>query len=123
MRWPQDAIVAIDHFAQRVDVGAHVAIGRRHNRGAPTHHVVAGEQRVLLVEGKAHVIRRVARGEHRAHGPVASARNDAAVDCANIGDKGNVDGLLHLDVGLGLGGVSLGGVVLVIIIVVSIDSD
>ena len=53
-------------LAQRVDVGGHVAVGRRDDGRAPAHHVVAGEQHALLGEGEAHVVRRVPGRVHAA---------------------------------------------------------
>ena len=73
VRRPEQAVVTAGHLAQRVEVGAHVAVGRRHHRGAPAHHVVAGEQRRLLVEGEAQVVRRVAGRVHAAQRPALPA--------------------------------------------------
>ena len=47
---------------ERVQVGAHVAVGRIDHHRRALHHVVAGEQHLRLLEQVAHVIRGVAGG-------------------------------------------------------------
>ena len=70
---------------ERVEVGAHVAVGRTDHGGAPAHDVIAGEQRPLLVEREAHVVRRVAGRVHGAQRPAGPVRGDLAVGDAHVG--------------------------------------
>ncbi len=50
------------HPLERVEVGGHVAVGRTDHHRRALHDVVAGEERVLLLELVAEVVRRVAGG-------------------------------------------------------------
>jgi hypothetical protein len=59
--------------------------------------VVSGEQRTMLVEREAHVVRGVAGREHRTQRPAVSLRCDVTVGDANVGVELEVDGLLDLD--------------------------
>ena len=49
VRRPVDRVVPPEELLERRAVRAHVAVGRGDDRRAPAHHVVAGEQRPLLV--------------------------------------------------------------------------
>ena len=61
--------------AQRCDVGGHVAVGRIDHDGRRLHHVIAGEERLLLLEQVADVVRRVAgRVDRRAGSSSPAAR-------------------------------------------------
>ena len=90
-----------DH-PQRLEVCGHVAVGRRHHRGAPSHHVVTGEQRPTrsIVEREARVIRRVTRRVQRSHRPTVALRDRVAGDHGDVGrERDRSTRLLHLRFG------------------------
>ena len=70
-----DRLAALGELLQRSHVVAHGAVGRRHDRGRPSHHMIAGKQRVVLLEGKGHVIGGVAGRRHRFDGPAVAAHD------------------------------------------------
>ena len=78
--------VSVDQAAEVGDVGVHVAIGRRHDRGGPAHHVVAREQQIALHLGEAHVVGDVAGGVEALDAePVADQHIAVAHD--DVGDE------------------------------------
>ena len=52
----ENIVLARDQLFQAAHIIAHVAVGRRHHGGGPAHHMIAGEQRLFLLQGKTHVI-------------------------------------------------------------------
>src|SRR5271165_1649287 len=57
---PKDAFVAGAQLVERGHVSAHRAVRRRHDRSGPRHHMVAGEERLLLEKREAEVVRAMA---------------------------------------------------------------
>ncbi len=58
---PVNPFVTAAELLERGHVGAHRPVGRRDDRRRPGHHMVAGEQRLLLEERKAQMVRAVTR--------------------------------------------------------------
>ena len=69
VRRPQRCVVAAHHLAQRVEVGAHVAVGRRTTVVLQPMMWSPVNSALLLVEGVAHVVASVAGCVHGAHRP------------------------------------------------------
>jgi len=59
MRRPVDDVVARQKELEAAEVIAHVALGGRDHTGRPAHHVITGEEPLLLDEGVADVVRDV----------------------------------------------------------------
>ena len=64
--------VLVEQFAEGLEVGAHVPVGRIDDHGGALHHVVAGEQHLRLLQQVAKVVRGVARRVDRAQRKAAS---------------------------------------------------
>ncbi|MNT51339.1 hypothetical protein D3C72_1883010 [compost metagenome] len=75
---------------QRIEVGAHVAVGRADDDGRALHHVVAGEERLLFFEQVAQVVRRVAGRVAHAQGAVVGERDALAVSEFALRREGRV---------------------------------
>ena len=73
-----DGLRARGEPVQRGHVVAHGAVRRRHDRGRPSHHVIAGKQHVGAAQRVRHVVRRVAGGGDRLQRP-AVALDDLAM--------------------------------------------
>ena len=61
-----------DQLVQAGDIVRHVAVGRRDDGGRPAHDMVAAEQRILLLEVKAQMVRGVARCKDGLDGPAVA---------------------------------------------------
>ena len=61
---PVDAVTAPAQPFERRHIGAHGAVRRRDHGGRPGHHMVAGEERLLLREREAKMVRRMTRRRH-----------------------------------------------------------
>lgn len=87
-----DAIIAQQELFEAGHIVGHVAIGRGDDGGGPAHDMIAGEQRLLLRQGKAQVVAGVAGGGDGGEGPAGA---------------GDALSLLHHMIG-GVGGIEAG---------------
>ena len=96
---PVTAVVALEQQRETVEVGADVAVRRRDDGRRPAHDVIAAEQRALLAQLIADVVRRVSRRVDAFDAP-AVARDDVAVAHRDVGHEVVVGALLDLHAGL-----------------------
>ncbi len=81
-----DRLCAPRELPERIHVIAHRAVGRRHHRRRPRHHVVTREQQPGFLEGERHVIGGVAGRRHRLDGE-AVAGNHLAIGERTVGTE------------------------------------
>ena len=88
-----ERLAAAGELFQRSHVIAHGAVGRRHDRGRPRHHMVAGEQEIGFLECVRHVVGRVSGRRHRFHGPAGAA------DLFAVGER-DIGAEIHVGAGV-----------------------
>jgi hypothetical protein len=95
-----DAFGALQQRLQRADIVTHMAFRRRDDGGVPAHYMIAGQQRLAVIQRKAQMIWRVAGRVQGFQPPIAARDPLAAFQCAvrrEIGVEKRLARLILLD--------------------------
>jgi hypothetical protein len=66
---PVNLVVPVEQLFQRIEIVAHIAVGRAHHAGRPAHDMVAREERFFFPQSETHMVRGMAGREDRVECP------------------------------------------------------